>query len=57
MSELTEDQIVKAADILRADEEARYAQTWLWNGADTDYVQDLYFKVMVRRVLSAVDQV
>lgn len=56
VTQLTEEQLKKAAAILEANKEARYAFQWLWNGADTDFVRSAYFMSFLRHCEEAMNE-
>jgi hypothetical protein len=52
---MTEEQISAIASLLEFDPQAKKAQAWLWNNADSDLVRHGYFEEIVRAVLRAVN--
>lgn len=52
---ITEEQIKKAADLLRANQDARKCLTWMWNNADTDAVQKAFFRDFIVHAEAAIE--
>jgi hypothetical protein len=53
---MTEEQLKIAAEILSKNKEALYDFRWLWNKADTPFVQNGYFMSFLQHCEAAIEE-